>query len=111
MSQKSLFCLKQFCRQWYLTLHQNLTEIGFKLILYNPLNNRVYVWKELDMLFVVSLYVNYIILASDDIEMMSRIQFCLQQKMKDVGEAFYVLGIRITMIVKYGKYAWNKKII
>ena len=91
---KSLYGLKQSSRQWYLTFHKVMLEIGYEV---NPMDNCVYMWKSQDSLVILSLYVDDILLAGNNIQVIERTKSCLKEsfEMKDMGPASYVLGIRI----------------
>ena len=90
-----MYGLKQSSRQWYLKFHQAILEIGFKM---SPLDHCVYIWKCYDELTILSLYVDDILLSGNNPDMMSKTKSFLSSsfKMKDMGLATYVLGIKIT---------------
>ena len=69
-------------------------EMGYKI---NPLDHCVYSWKCQDNFCVLSLYVDDILLAGNSIDMIEKTKSYLGSKfeMKDMGEASYVLGIKI----------------
>lgn len=90
-----LYTLKQSSRQWYLKLHPAILQIGFEV---SPLDPCVYVWKCQDILCILSLYVDDMLLAANCLDMIAKTKPYLGSmfEMKDMGEAMYVLGIRIT---------------
>ena len=93
--KRSLYRLKQSSRQWYLKFHQAILEIGFEM---SPLDHCVYIWKCYDELTILSLYVDDILLAGNNPDMMSKTKSFLSSRfeMTDMGPATYVLGIKIT---------------
>jgi hypothetical protein len=93
--KKSLYGLKQSSRQWYLKFHQAILEIGYQM---NRLDHCVYTWKCRDKFCLLSLYVDDILLAGNCMDMITKTKSYLGSKfeMKDMGEASYVLGIKIT---------------
>ena len=93
--KRSLYRLKQSSRQWYLKFHQAILEIGFEM---SPLDHCVYIWKCYDELTILSLYVDDILLSGNNPDMMSKTKYFLSSsfKMKDMGLATYVIGIKIT---------------
>ena len=93
--RKSLYNLKQSSRQWYLKFHKAIMEIGYKK---NPLDHCVCSWKCQDNFCMLSLYVDNIFLESNSIDMIEKTKSYLRSKfeMKDMREASYVPGIKIT---------------
>ena len=90
----SLYGLNQSSRQWYRTFHLAMIEFGFVV---NRLDHCVYIMKSGSSFTILSLYVDDILLASNDLNMIQSIKSWLNSKfeMKDMGEASYVLGIKI----------------
>ena len=72
-----------------------MLEIGFKM---SPLDHCVYIWRCYDELTIFSLYVDDILLAGNNPDMMSKTKSFLSSRfeMKDMGLDTYVLGIKIT---------------
>ena len=64
----------------------------------SPLDHCVYIWRYYDELTILSLYVDDILLARNNPNMMSKTKSFLSSsfEMKDMGLAKYVLGIKIT---------------
>ena len=93
--KRSLYRLKQSSRQWYLKFYEAVMEIGFEV---SPLDHCVYIYNDNDKLTLLSLYVDDILLIGNCFEMIQRTKNFLGSKfeMKDMGDATYVLGIKIS---------------
>ena len=92
--KKSIYGLKQASREWYLKFDQVIKKFGFKE---NKKDNCVYVkFRGSNFIFLI-LYVDDILLASSDKNMLMETKRFLSSKfdMKDLDEATYVLGIEI----------------
>jgi len=92
--KKSIYGLKQASRQWYLKFDSIIKKFGFKA---NVEDNCIYAkFKNGKYIFLV-LYVDDILLASNDISLLLETKKFLSSNfdMKDLGEASYVLGIEI----------------
>jgi hypothetical protein len=92
--KKSIYGLKQASRQWYLKFDEIIRKFGFKE---NEVDNCIYVkFRGSKFIFLV-LYVDDILLASSDMNLLLETKRFLSSKfdMKDLGEAAYVLGIEI----------------
>jgi hypothetical protein len=92
--KKSLYGLKQASRQWYIKFDEVITSFDFTE---NKVDNYIYVkFKGKDFTILV-LYVDDILLASSDKNMLYEIKSFLSSNfdMKDLGDASYVLGIEI----------------
>ena len=63
-----------------------MLEIGYEV---NPMDNCVYMWKSQDSLVILSLYVDDILLAGNNIQVIERTKSCLKEsfEMKDMGPA------------------------
>jgi hypothetical protein len=91
---KSLYGLKQASRQWYIKFDEVIRSFGFSE---NKVDNCIYVkFKGKDFTILV-LYVNDILLASSDKNMLYETKSFLSSNfgMKDLGDGSYVLGIEI----------------
>ena len=91
---KSIYGLKQASRQWYHKFHQVIISFGFET---NAVDNCVYhKFSGSKHIFLV-LYVDDILLATNDIGMLHETKRFLSKKfeMKDLGDASFVLGILI----------------
>lgn len=63
----------------------------------NRFNHCLYVWKEDAKITTLSLYVDDILLAENDLKKINKTKSYLGSRfeMKDIGETSYVLGIKI----------------
>ncbi|KAL6223034.1 hypothetical protein ACLB2K_006424 [Fragaria x ananassa] len=93
--KKSIYGLKQASRQWYLKFDSVVTENGF---VENSLDEWIYFKVCGSRLIVLVLYVDDILLASTDMKLLLETKSFLSQsfEMKDLGEAYFMLGIKIT---------------
>ena len=93
--QKELYGLKQSSRQWYKKLHHAISEISF---VPNSVDICFYVKRNGSNYLYLSLYVDDILITGDDLDAINGIKQWLKStfKMKDMDEAKYVLGIKIT---------------
>ena len=92
--KKSIYGLKQASRQWYDEFHQVIISFGFEM---NLIDDCIYhKFSESKYIFLV-LYVGDILLASNDIGLLHKTKRFLARKfeMKDLGDAYVVLGIQI----------------
>ena len=92
--KKSIYGLKQASRQWYLKFDSTIRKFGFQE---NIEDNCVYAkFKNGKYIFLV-LYVDDILLASSDVNLLLETKKFLSSKfdMKDLGEASFVLGTKI----------------
>ena len=92
--KKSIYGLKQASRQWYLKFHQVVLSFGFEV---NTVEDCVYHKFSGSRFIFLVLYVDDILLASSDVELLRETKKFLSNKfeMKDLGEASFVLGIQI----------------
>ncbi|OMO52435.1 reverse transcriptase [Corchorus capsularis] len=92
--KRSIYGLKQSSRQWYLRFHQAIIQNGFEMI---EEDHCVYVKRSKGSFVILSLYVDDILLAGNDMEMIVTTKKWLSSnfEMKDMGEANYVLGVKI----------------
>jgi transposase InsO family protein len=92
--KKSIYGLKQASRQWYYKFHKVIASFGFET---NLVDECIYL-KFCGSKFVfLVLYVDDILLASNDINMLQETKKFLMKsfEMKDLGDASFVLGIEI----------------
>jgi hypothetical protein len=92
--KKSIYGLKQASRQWYLKFDKTIRKFRFKE---NAEDNCVYAkFKNGKYIFLI-LYVDDILLASNDVSLLLETKKFLSSNfdMKDLGEASFVLGIEI----------------
>ena len=92
--KKSIYGLKQASRQWYLKFDQVISNFGFKENIVDQCIHHKF--KESRLIFLV-LYVDDILLASDDMVLLLDTKSLLSKnfEMKDLGEASFVIGIQI----------------
>ncbi|KAI4380254.1 hypothetical protein MLD38_006467 [Melastoma candidum] len=92
--KKSIYGLKQASRQWYLMFDEVVSSFGF---IENPFNQCVYIRTSGSSFIFLVLYVDDILLASNDLALLHETKEMLSSSfdMKDLGEAAYVLGIEI----------------
>jgi len=92
--KKSIYGLKQASLQWYYKFHQVITSYGFEI---NVVDDFVYHKFSGSKYIFLVLYVDDILLASRDIGFLQETKRFLTKnfKMKDLGEASFVLGIKI----------------
>ena len=92
--RKSIYELKQTSRQWYLKFDETIMKFGFKE---NDEDNCIYAkFKSGKFIFLI-LYVDDILLASSDVGLLLETKKFLSSNfdMKNLGEASFVLGIKI----------------
>ncbi|KAK1697691.1 hypothetical protein QYE76_014388 [Lolium multiflorum] len=92
--KKSIYGLKQASRQWYLKFDKIIRTFGFTE---NVVDNCIYVKFKGSRFTILVLYVDDILLACSDKDMLHETKNFLSSNfdMKDLGEASYVLGIEI----------------
>jgi hypothetical protein len=90
--KKSIYRLKQASRQWYLKFDKTIKEFEFKE---NVENNYVYTKFKNEKYIFLILYVDDILLASSDVNLLLETKRFLSShfEMKDLGEERFVLGI------------------
>jgi len=93
--KKSIYDLKQSSRAWYFRFHEAITAFGLTMV---SEDHCVYVKKTNVGIMFLTLYVNDILLAGSDMELISATKRWLSSifEMKDMGEVRYVLGVEIT---------------
>jgi hypothetical protein len=92
--KKFIYGLKQASRQWYLKFDEAIKKFGFVA---NQVDNCIYVKIKESMFIILILYVDDILLASNDKNFLFETKGFLSSNfdMKDLGDASYVLGIQI----------------
>ena len=106
--KKLIYGLKQTSRQWYLKFDETIRKFGFKE---NEEDNCIYAkFKNGKFIFLI-LYVDDILLASSDVDLLQETKKFLSSKfdMKDLGEASFVLGIEIHQDIRNGVLALSQK--
>ena len=91
---KSIYGLKQASRQWYLKFHNVITSFGFEE---NVMDQCIYQKVSGSKICFLVLYVDDILLATNDRGLLHEVKQFLSKNfdMKDMGEASYVIGIKI----------------
>jgi hypothetical protein len=91
---KSLYGLKQASRQWYSKLSQALLYYGFEQ---SKSDHSLFIYKSNSIFLALLVYVDDIILASDNMNEIARLKSFLNEqfKIKDLGELKYFLGIEV----------------
>lgn len=92
---KSIYGLKQSSRQWYIRFHKAVESYGFSAM---DEDRCVYYKNSGTKFMIMTLYVDDILLASNDVSYLMDIKSWLSSnfEMKDMGEAAYILGIKIS---------------
>ena len=92
--KKSIYGLKQASRQWYLKFDETIRKFGFKE---NKEDNCIYAKFQNRKFIFLILYVDDILLASSDVDLLLETKKFLSLKfyIKDLGEASFVLRIEI----------------
>jgi len=92
--KRSIYGLKQASRQWNVKFHQAILKDGFTMMeedhcVYSKCSNNSFI--------ILSLYVDDILIAGNSKEMIDTTKKWLTSnfEMKDMGEASYVLGVKI----------------
>ena len=92
---KSLYGLKQAPRNWNKNIVEHVKSLGFKQCI---LDNCLFVKHIGAEIYLISLYVDDILVAGSNLTEVERIkkQFTERYEMKDLGELNYYLGMKIT---------------
>ncbi|GJS65004.1 putative RNA-directed DNA polymerase [Tanacetum coccineum] len=92
--KKSIYGLKQASRQWYLKFDKVMKKHNF---IKNKVDQCVYLKMSGSNFIILVLYVDDILLASNNIDLLHESKRFLSRNfdMKDLGEASYVIGIEI----------------
>ncbi|KAK4411888.1 Retrovirus-related Pol polyprotein from transposon TNT 1-94 [Sesamum angolense] len=90
----SIYGLKQSSRKWYYRFHRAITSIGFTMI---EEDRCVYVKRSVKNFFILSSYVDDILLVGKNMEMIVATQKWLSStfEIKDMEENEYILGVKI----------------
>ena len=93
--KRSIYGLKQSSRQWYLRFHDSITSFGFEMI---EEDHCVYLKRSKRSILILSLYVDDILLVGNDMDSIVTTKKWLSStfEMKDMDEANFVLGVKIT---------------
>ena len=92
--KKSIYGVKLASRQWYIKFDKVIIRNGFKE---NVVDMCIYMKVSGSSVIFFVLYVDDILLATDDTDLLAEIKqmLCNHFDMKDLGEAYFVLGIKI----------------
>jgi transposase InsO family protein len=92
--KKSLYGLKQAGRVWYERIHAEFTAMGFTRLVNEPCT---YVKRSKECVIIIGLYVDDLVLISNSLSQLKATKHHLskQFEMKDLGEARFILGIKI----------------
>ena len=92
--KKSIYGLKQDSHQWYLKFHDMISSFGFEE---NIMDKCIYQKVSGRKICFLILYVDDILLATNDRGLMHEAKQFLSKHfdMKDMGDASYVIGIKI----------------
>ncbi|GKC77547.1 retrotransposon protein, putative, ty1-copia subclass [Tanacetum coccineum] len=92
--QRSIYGLKQDFRSWNKRFDEEIKKYGFTQNLDEPC---VYKRASGSIIVFLILYVDDILLMGNNIPMLQDVKYCLEKcfAMKDLGEAAYILGIKI----------------
>ena len=91
---KSIYELKQASRQWYHKFHRVIHSFSFEI---NVVDDCVYHKFSGSKYIFLVLYVDYILLTTNDISMLHETKRFISSnfEMKDLGDASFALGIEI----------------
>ncbi|KAG8503161.1 hypothetical protein CXB51_000952 [Gossypium anomalum] len=105
---KSIYGLKQASRQWYHKFHQIIVSFSFEM---NIVDDCVYYKFSGSKYIFLVLYVDDILLAANDIGLLHETKRFLSKhfEMKDLGDASFILGIRIHRAQYRGILRLSKK--
>nr|GEW93987.1 hypothetical protein [Tanacetum cinerariifolium] len=92
--KRSIYGLKQASRQWNKRFDDEIKKFGFTQ---NPVEPCVYIKSSGSYIAILILYVDDILLMGNNILMLQDVKSYLRRSfaMKDLGEAAYILGIKI----------------
>jgi len=106
--KKSIYGLKQASKQWYLKFNDTITSYGF---VENTVDRCIYMKVSGSMFIILVLYVDDILLATNNVAMLHDVKKFLSNnfEMKDMGEASYVIGIKIFRDISQGLLELSQK--
>jgi hypothetical protein len=93
--KKSLYGLKQAGRTWNIKIDIALKKRGFSSL---PSDQCVYIRRETNTIIVIALYVDDLLIASNSLNALNEFKqdVAAEFKMEDLGDAAFMLGIKIT---------------
>ena len=91
---RSIYGLKQASRAWYKKIDSALSDLSFKPTM---ADNCIYVLQEHSTVVYILLYVDDLLLISNNLRRLQSVKEELSQRfdMKDLGEAHFILGLQI----------------
>ncbi|GJY64156.1 putative RNA-directed DNA polymerase [Tanacetum coccineum] len=107
--KRSIYGLKQASRQWYLKFHEVMSKFQFKK---NAVDQCIYLKLSGSKLVILVLYVDDIILASNDLNMLYETKMFLLEKfeMNNLEEASYLIGIEIYRDRSRGRLGLSQRV-
>jgi hypothetical protein len=107
-SKKSMYGLNEASRQWYLMFDETIRNFGFKE---NEEDNCIYRKFRNEKFIFLILYVDDILLANSDVSLLLETKIFLSSNfdMKNLGEASFILGIKIHRDRRNGVLGLSKK--
>ena len=92
--KRSIYGLKQSSRQWYFRFHDPIISHDFEMI---EEDHCVYLKRSKKSVLILSLYVDDILITGNDMDSIVATKKWLSStfEIKDMGEAYFVLGIEI----------------
>jgi len=107
--KKSIYRLKQASRQWYFKFNDTIVSFGFKE---NIVDKCIYLKVNGSKFIFLILYVDDILLATNDLGLLSETKKFLFNnfEMKNMVEAYYVIGIEIFCDRQQGLLRLSKKV-
>ena len=113
--KKPIYGLKQASRQWYLKFEEVITRHSFKE---NVVDRCIYMKVSESCFIFLVLYVDDILLATNETDMLAETNqmLCNHFDMKYLGEASFVLGIKIVRVrtnhvLQLSQRAYNDRIL
>lgn len=99
--KRSIYGLKQAPFEWNKTLDAIMKSLKFKTSNYDPC---IYYKKNKEKILIIAVYVDDLLIFSNDTKMKNEVKKALMDrlKMKDLGQAHYILGMKITRDRKNG---------
>ena len=106
---KLIYGLKQYSRQWNIQFYKVVMSHNFEMI---EEDHCVYIKSSKDKYVILSLYVDDILIAENSKEYILEIKGWLSSKfeMKDMGEAAYILGVKVSRIDQRNWYSFIRAI-
>ena len=105
---KSLYGFRQSPRYWYGTVDKHVVEIGFKSFKSDPC---VYIYSEGGAIYVLTLYVDDVLLLGKDRKVLERIKRKRMGRfsMTDMGDVLLVFGWKLPVTARRGPIPLPRK--